>query len=101
VNPTGVVEKSIETRCIYDPATAAMVLSWQARALSLPWRRVDALLPEADFAWIERGNVVTITSARLSLSAKVAHVEAVETSDDGMVAVTLIMLQDPPMDNRT
>lgn len=100
INPTGIIEKAIESRCIYEPATAAMVLSWQARALSLPWRRIDVLLPEADFGWLERGNVVTVTSARLSLSSKVAHVEAIETADDGMVAMTLLMLQDPPMDNR-
>lgn len=101
LNPTGVIEKSMESRCIYDPATAAMVLSWQARALSLPWRRVDALLPEADYAWLEKGNVVTVTASRLALSSKVAHVEAIETADDGFLAVTLLMLQDPPMDNRS
>ena len=101
LNPTGLVEKIMDSRCIYDPATAAMVLSWQARALALPWRRVDALLPEADFAWLEKGNVVTVTASRLSLAAKVAHVEAIETAEDGLVAVTLLMLQDPPMDNRS
>lgn len=101
LNPTGLVEKVMDSRCIYDPATAAMVLSWQARALALPWRRVDALLPEADFAWLEKGNVVTVTASRLSLAAKVAHVEAIETAEDGLVAVTLLMLQDPPMDNRS
>ena len=101
LNPTGIVEKSIEARCIYEPATAAMVLSWQARALSLPWRRVDVLLPEADYGWLELGNVVTATCSRLALSGKVAHVEAIETADDGLLAVTLLLLQDPPMENRS
>jgi len=101
LNPTGIIEKSIEARCIYEPATAAMVLSWQARALSLPWRRLDVLLPEADYGWLELGNVVSVTCSRLALSGKVAHIEAIETADDGMLAATLLMLQDPPLDTRS
>ena len=59
------------------------------------------LLPEADYGWLELGNVVTATCSRLALSEKVAHVEAIETADDGLLAVTLLLLQDPPMDNRS
>mgnify|MGYP001559253862 CR=1 FL=1 len=94
VNEAGTIAKDIESRLVYEPATAAMVLAWQARAFSLPWLRVSVALPEADYADLQEGNVVLFTRARLGLNNRVAHVEALEEGDDGLLAATLFLLQE-------
>lgn len=92
--------KSIESTCIYDDATAHMVLGWMARAYALARRRVDYIAPEAVYGWLERGQVVTITDPDLYLTEQVAIVESIKTDGSPMLRFKLLLIEELPRDSR-
>lgn len=97
-NPTGVYEDEIKSVVVYDEATANSVLAWRALAYALPHRTLECLVPAHEWDWLERGNVVLVTSAALSLSSQVAIVQAVEHGGDGMLGLRLRFIEDPARD---
>ncbi len=89
----GVLEVEAESTVVYDPATAAMVLAWQARAKALPTRRVQYLMPSS-WGWLERGDVVLLTDAGLSFNLQPALVEGTTYQEDGMLRLQLRLVDD-------
>ena len=89
----GVLEVEAESTVVYDPATAGLVLAWQARAKALPTRRVQYLMPSS-WGWLERGDVVLLTDAGLSFSLQPALVEGTTYQEDGMLRLQLRLVDD-------
>jgi hypothetical protein len=95
-----VVPETIETLAVYDDTTAQKILAWRSRAYAFARRRVEYLVPENVYGWLERGNVVTITDADLSWTQQVALVESVVTDGSGQIRLKLLLIEDPVRDAR-
>lgn len=92
---SGVLADTMESICIYDPATAGAVLSWRTRAFAFAHRSLQGMAPENKYGWLQLGQEVAVTCSRLSLSAQSMIVQRLEYSNDGMVAFTLAWIEDP------
>jgi hypothetical protein len=92
---SGVLADSMESICIYDPATAGAVLSWRMRAFAFAHRFLQGISPENRYGWLQLGQEVAVTCSRLSLSSQSMIVQRLEYSNDGMVAFTLAWIEDP------
>ena len=90
----------IESAVIYDDATAHAVCQWMAAAYALARRRVEYLVPEAEWGWLERGSVVTITDQELHLDTQVAVVEGVRIDGSPMLRLRLLLIESPARDSR-
>ena len=82
---------------IYDDATARAIVSWQVRARGLLHRSVTYTVPKS-FGWLTLGAVVKITDAELSLSARVALVQAIRWATEETLSITLLIVDDPARD---
>jgi hypothetical protein len=98
---SGVYIEESESAVIYDDDTANAVLAWRALAHAFAKRTIELLVPEADWAWLERGNVVLVSVSWLYLTRQVALVEEIESGDDGLIGLRLLLIEDPPRDSRT
>lgn len=96
-----VVTRKLQSRVIYDSATAQAVLAWQARAYSLAVREVSYLVPEKEWAWLERGMVLLLNDPEIHVSGWVVHVLDVQILDNDLLGLELMYLEDPPRDART
>lgn len=90
---------SVETRVVYDRATALRVLGWWSAAFAFPWRSLLVDDPAREWAWLAPGDVVTVTDATLHLSAKVAVVRAVVWADT-VPSYDLVLIHNPARDVR-
>ena len=97
---SGVFVEEIESPVIYDEDTAYAVLAWRALAHAFAKRTIEILVPENEYAWLERGNVVTISVSWLYLARQVALVEEIEQGDDGLIGLRLLLIEDPTRDSR-
>ncbi len=88
-----------ESTVIYDDATAGLVVSWWARAKSLPTRTVTYLVGE-DRAWLERGDVVALTDSELYFAGTVGLIENVAYLEDGNIRLTIRLVEDPAREFR-
>ena len=88
--------KTITTDLVYERATAAAILKWQARAFGLPSRTVT-YSADLSLGWLERGDVVTLTDPEISLSSQVCLVQAIQWSGNSL-SLTLTLIEDPPRD---
>ena len=79
---------------IYDDATAR---AWQVRARGLLHRCVTYTVPKS-FGWLTLGAVVKITDADLSLSSRVALVQAIRWETEETLSITLLIVDDPARD---
>jgi hypothetical protein len=97
---SGVYIEEIESPVVYDDDTANAILAWRALAFCFAKRTLELLVPEAEWAWLERGNVVLVSVSWLYLSKQVAIVEEIESGDDGMIGLRLLLIEDPARDSR-
>jgi hypothetical protein len=95
-----VARHTVESPCIYEDATAHAVLQWMTRAYALARRRVSYILPESDWGWLERGQVVTLTDAELYLTGQVAIVESVRIDGSPMIQLGFLLIEQPARDAR-
>lgn len=79
----GTQTREEESSVIRDPATAALVLGWWSIATALPSRLVTYACGY-DRAWLERGNVVSVTDPDLYLSEHLALVDGITYGDAGI-----------------
>ena len=79
-----------------DTATAHLVCQYLSRRHGLQSRlvRYEA---DVEFAWMEPGDVVTITDDDLSLSAEVALVETVVFTSSNQLGLALRLLARPDL----
>lgn len=97
---SGVYLEESESIVVYDDATANAVLAWRALAFAFAKRTLELLVPEEDWAWLERGNVVLVSVPWLYLDRQVALVQEIESGDDGMIGLRLLFVEDPARDAR-
>lgn len=92
----GVVEKTIESVCVYDDATAGAILAWMARAYAFPRRSVGYVVPAS--YQLYKGQIVRLTDARVSIADQLAIVSELQIDGSGTDAVSLLMIEDPQRD---
>lgn len=79
---------SRESAVVHDDVTAVRVVQWLAARYALPARSVTyAVGPR--LAWLQRGDVVTLTDSEIAASSQVCIVESVRWLEDGGLGVTL------------
>jgi len=61
---------------------------------------VSYILPESDWGWLERGQVVTLTDAELYLTGQVAIVESVRIDGSPMIQLGFLLIEQPARDAR-
>lgn len=89
-----IAEQKLQSVCVYDPGTAEAIVAWQARAYALAQERIDYLVPEAAFDWLQRGSPVQIIDSEMGLR-RVALIEDIQTDDSGQLALRLLLLTEP------
>jgi hypothetical protein len=92
----GVVEKTIDTVCVYDDATAGAILAWMARAYAFPRRSVGYVVPSS--YQLHKGQIVRLTDAKVSITDQLAIVAELQIDGTGTDAVSLLMIEDPQRD---
>lgn len=92
----GIIERVIDTACVYDETTAGAILAWMARAYAFPRRSVSYVVPSA--YGLYKGQIVTLTDAKVSISAQLCIVSDLQIDGTGIDAVTLLMIEDPQRD---
>ena len=92
----GVVEKTIESVCVYDDATAGAILAWMARAYAFPRRTVGYVVPSS--YQLYKGQIVRLTDSRVSIADQLAIVAELQIDGTGTDAVSLLMIEDPQRD---
>lgn len=88
-----VAPRTIESPVIYAESTARAVLGWMSRAYAFSRRRVEYLVPEAAYGWLERGQVLTITDESLHFDRQVAILEGMETDGSAMLRLKLLIVE--------
>ena len=92
----GVVEKTIESVCVYDDATAGAILAWMARAYAFPRRTVGYVVPSS--YQLYKGQIVRLTDSLVSIADQLAIVAELQIDGTGTDAVSLLMIEDPQRD---
>jgi hypothetical protein len=92
----GVIEKTIESACVYDDATAGAILAWMARAYAFPRRTVGYVVPSS--YQLHKGQIVRLTDAKVSITDQLAIVAELQIDGTGTDAVSLLMIEDPQRD---
>lgn len=85
----GRIEKTLQSRVVYDAVTAASVLGWWSRAYTQPRRRVSYLVPSG-YA-VQLGDVVRLRDSRVSLD-RVCLVSEVQRDGSGVDGVELLIV---------
>jgi hypothetical protein len=92
----GIIERVIDSACIYDETTAGAILAWMARAYAFPRRTVSYVVPSA--YQLSKGQIVTLTDAKVSFTEQLCIVSDLQIDGTGTDAVTLLMIEDPQRD---
>jgi len=93
-----VVTKEIDASVVYDTTTAIAIGQWQAAAFALARSWVDYEGSERAYGFLERGSVVLLTDALLSLSDVVCIVTGLRVVQGGRIRLRLLMQHDPARD---
>ena len=94
----GIIERVIDSACIYDETTAGAILAWMARAYAFPRRTVSYVVPSAYKLY--KGQIVTLTDAKVSFAEQLCIVSDLQIDGTGTDAVTLLMIEDPQRDTK-
>ena len=84
----GIRRETLETAIVADVLTAEHVLAWRSRRWALPSRVVEYTCPQR-WAWIEPGDLVTVTDPDLAWSERLCLVQSRSWASDGSVRYTL------------
>jgi hypothetical protein len=84
----GIRRETLETAIVADVLTAEHVLAWRSRRWALPSRVVEYTCPQR-WAWIEPGDLVTVTDPDLAWSERLCLVQSRAWASDGSVRYTL------------
>jgi hypothetical protein len=84
----GIRRETLETAIVADVLTAEHVLAWRSRRWALPSRVVEYTCPQR-WAWIEPGDLVTVTDPDLAWSERLCLVQSRAWASDGSVRYAL------------
>ena len=88
----GVRRDSLETAIVADTLTAEHVLAWRSRRWALPSRVVDYVCAQR-WAWIEPGDLVTMTDPELAWAKRLCLVQSRTWTLDGSVRYSLRVME--------
>lgn len=94
----GPASTQIESDIIYDTSTAINVLQWKSRALSLPYRVIEYDVP-IRLGFLVRGDLILLTDEELFLNEYLCLVRNIKWRD-GKPSITLVLIDDPPREDR-
>jgi hypothetical protein len=89
----------IDSKIIYDRATADAIASWMARARATKPREVSYTV-DTKLAWLQPGDVVTITDIGIRLTDQIATIQSMSIGE-GEIALQLLIIEDPIRDANT
>ena len=92
----GIIERVVDSACIYDETTAGAVLAWMARAYAFPRRTVSYVVPSA--YQLHKGQIVALTDSKVTIADQLCIVSDLQIDGTGTDAVTLLMIEDPQRD---
>lgn len=93
-----IVERKLESKVVYETASANAILAWMARAYSLERQSVDYVVPEVEFSHLELGSVVTLTDPTVDIKEWVCLVTKIEIDDSNLLGLQLLRIEDPVRD---
>ena len=86
----------LDSKIIYNRATADAVASWMARARATKPREVSYTV-DTKLAWLQPGDVVTITDIGIRLTDQIATIQSMSIGE-GQVSLRLLIIEDPIRD---
>jgi hypothetical protein len=92
-----VITKKLQSRVIYDTATAQNLLAWQARAHCFAQRTFTMTVPEKEFDWLKRGMVGIVRDSKVYVDW-LMHILDVQILDNDMLGLELLYMEDPVKD---
>lgn len=88
-----------EAICMYQESDVNAVLSWWSRIYGFPIRSVEYTAP-IEWGWLEAGASIVFSDSRLNLSDQMAIVQAIEWSEEQIIGLRLVWVEDLPRDDR-
>jgi hypothetical protein len=88
-----------EAIAFYQQEDVEAVLAWWSRIYGFPMRSVEYTAP-IEWGWLEAGSHIRFTDLRLHIIDQIAIVQSVEFSDQQIVGLRLVWLEDMPRDDR-
>ena len=88
-----------EAICFYRTADVDAVLSWWSRIYGFPIKTTEYTAP-IEWGWLEAGSYIVFSDYRLRITNQIAVVQAVEFTEDEIVGLRLVWLDDLPRDSR-
>ena len=88
-----------EAIAFYQQEDVEAVLAWWSRIYGFPMRSVEYTAP-IEWGWLEAGSHIRFTDSRLHIIDQIAIVQSVEFSDQQIVGLRLVWLEDMPRDDR-
>tara|TARA_R110000850_G_scaffold36495_5_gene96469 strand:+ start:6352 stop:7977 length:1626 start_codon:yes stop_codon:yes gene_type:complete len=83
---------------VYEDATAAEILTWWSRARALPYRVIE-YTTGVENAWLNEGDLVTLTDASIHLTLQKALVRSIKW-ENNQPTLVLVLVENPPSDTR-
>ena len=93
-----VVQWEHKSIVIYDDASAAKVLAWRAAAHAIAKQWIDYVVPEGEWGWLSRGDVVILNHTAMGIVNRVWLVYNIEPYDNGTMGIRLLRFGDPVRD---
>ena len=88
-----------EAIAMYRRSDVEAVLAWWSRIYGFPIRSIEYTAP-IEWGWLEAGSYIRLTDSRLNIDSQVCVIQAVEWSDQQIVGLRVVWLEDLPRDSR-
>tara|TARA_R110002020_G_scaffold371602_1_gene583173 strand:+ start:4965 stop:6578 length:1614 start_codon:yes stop_codon:yes gene_type:complete len=88
-----------EAISFYESSDVDAVLSWWSRIFGFPIRTVEYTAP-IEWGWLEAGSYLRFTDERLNITNQICVVQAIEWSEQQIIGLRLVWLEDLPRDDR-
>jgi hypothetical protein len=88
-----------EAISLYQTSDVDAVMQWWSRIYGFPIRSVEYTAP-IEWGWIEAGASIVFSDSRLNVSDQMAIVQAIEWSEEQIIGLRLVWVEDLPRDDR-
>ena len=88
-----------EAISFYQDADVEAVLSWWSRIYGFPIRSIEYTAP-IEWGFLEAGSYIRFTDSRLNIIDQICVIQAVEWSEQQIIGLRLVWLEDLPRDDR-
>ena len=88
-----------EAISLYQTSDVDAVMQWWSRIYGFPIRSVEYTAP-IEWGWLEAGASIVFSDSRLNVSDQMAIVQAIEWSEEQIIGLRLVWVEDLPRDDR-